>query len=321
VQEYQYDVCLSFAGEDRRYVSDVAAELARRGIRVFYDEYEQANLWGKDLYQHLANVYQNLGKYCVIFASAAYAAKVWPRHELASAQARALREHSEYILPARFDDTAIPGLLPTTAYLDLRTLEPAAVAELVENKLSLGARGSVRDNTAPALPTVTKIDNLTELREELEVLRRKSEPRHLPPRVAAVLRLQTCPPPEPGTIESEAPESVDPFQDAVIELKNTQVHLLIDTFDNETAEFGSTLRQRLQDAAVPIYGAIGRFQWIPPGVLVLVRDPAAWSRSATVLRRGFALVPTAKVCGPEDIATLGLTELSSEAVIILVGRR
>ncbi len=45
-----YDVVLSFAGENRPVVSQLAAVLDARGIRVFYDEFEQAALWGKDLY-------------------------------------------------------------------------------------------------------------------------------------------------------------------------------------------------------------------------------------------------------------------------------
>jgi len=57
----------------------------------------------------------------VIFVSAAYADRVWTRHELKQAQARAIREHREYILPVRLDDTEVPGLNSTTGYFDLRT--------------------------------------------------------------------------------------------------------------------------------------------------------------------------------------------------------
>ena len=38
----EFDVCLSFAGEDRVNVESVADGLRRRGIRVFFDEYEEA---------------------------------------------------------------------------------------------------------------------------------------------------------------------------------------------------------------------------------------------------------------------------------------
>jgi hypothetical protein len=53
----------------------VAAGLKHRGIRVFYDHFEGANLWGKDLYEHLAWVYSAAAEYCVLFASEAYDAR------------------------------------------------------------------------------------------------------------------------------------------------------------------------------------------------------------------------------------------------------
>jgi|GEM_PF-4124244 len=47
--DYEYDVCLTFAGEDRTYVEMVAEQLKARGLRVFYDRDETGKLWGKDL--------------------------------------------------------------------------------------------------------------------------------------------------------------------------------------------------------------------------------------------------------------------------------
>jgi hypothetical protein len=111
--DFAYDVALSFAGEQRTYVEKVAAALRRRGVRPFYDDYDKASLWGKDLYEHLDWVYQKGARYCVLCASEAYAAKVWTTHERRSAQARALQASEEYVLPVRFDDTEIPGLRPT----------------------------------------------------------------------------------------------------------------------------------------------------------------------------------------------------------------
>ncbi|WP_353939682.1 TIR domain-containing protein [Micromonospora sp. b486] len=83
-------ICLSFAGEQRPYVSEVAGELSRLGIRVFYDEDEKARLWGKDLYEHLSWIYRKSAKYCILFASNEYAEKVWTTHERRAAQARAM---------------------------------------------------------------------------------------------------------------------------------------------------------------------------------------------------------------------------------------
>ncbi len=131
----KYEVALSFAGEDRSYVQMVADGLAARGISVFYDRFEQADLWGKNLYEHLIEVYQKLARYTVIFISKHYRDKVWTSHERRAAQARALNESYEYILPVRFDDTVIEGLLPTVGYIDLRTHSPQEVCVLICKKL------------------------------------------------------------------------------------------------------------------------------------------------------------------------------------------
>lgn len=130
-----YDVALSFAGEDRAYVAQVAARLQSAGIRVFYDEYEKVSLWGKDLYVHLRDVYQNAAEYTVMFISQYYAQKLWANHERQSAQARAFIESREYILPARFDDTIIPGLTSTIGYIDLRVTDPGELTSIIVRKI------------------------------------------------------------------------------------------------------------------------------------------------------------------------------------------
>src|SRR5690242_14759832 len=99
----EYDVCLSFAGEQREYVEEVADELRGMRVRVFYDDYEKVSLWGKNLYDHLDWVYSKSARYCIVFVSSAYERKVWTNHERRSAQERALRENDEYILPVIFD--------------------------------------------------------------------------------------------------------------------------------------------------------------------------------------------------------------------------
>lgn len=134
---FVYDVALSFAGEDRAFVKEVASELKENGIRVFYDEFEKAKLWGKDLYQYLSEVYKTKSLLSVIFISEHYANKLWTSHELKSLQARAFEENKEYILPVRFDETKLPGLHDTVAYIDGKGLSPSGLCELIGQKLNI----------------------------------------------------------------------------------------------------------------------------------------------------------------------------------------
>src|SRR6185436_8152397 len=108
----EFDVCLSYASENGDYVRDVADYLHRLRIDVFYaeDEDAQVGLWGKDLPDELRRIYSDRAKFCVVFVSRYYKDKVYPTLELQSAVVRALKENVGYILPARFDDTSLPGL-------------------------------------------------------------------------------------------------------------------------------------------------------------------------------------------------------------------
>jgi hypothetical protein len=131
----EYDVALSFAGEDRSLVEQVAVGLRRRRVHVFYDKFEQAGLWGKDLYQHLSDLYSSKSRYCVVFVSEHYVSKPWTRHEIKAAQAKQLVAESEYILPVRLDDSRLPGLAETVGYVDARRLNAEGIVQLIMEKL------------------------------------------------------------------------------------------------------------------------------------------------------------------------------------------
>lgn len=111
-----YDVAISYAAEDRSYAEQLAGSLRKHDVTVFYDDFEKERLWGKNLNDQLIDIYQNQARYCVLLLSRHYAAKQYTNLERQAAQARALRQ-PDYVLPVRLDDTDIPGMLPTVAYL------------------------------------------------------------------------------------------------------------------------------------------------------------------------------------------------------------
>lgn len=135
IKGFKYDITVSFAGEDREVVEQFIKKIGDEGIRVFYDSWEQADLWGKDLFQHLDEIYRKSARFCIVFISENYARKAWTNHELRSAQARAFNDNAEYILPVRIDDTELPGLPPTIGYIDLRKVGVSTLASLVMQKL------------------------------------------------------------------------------------------------------------------------------------------------------------------------------------------
>ena len=165
----KYDIALSFAGQDRAIVELVAKALKTRGVDVFYDAFETTHLWGKNLYTHLSDLYQNQARYCIPFLSKAYADRSWPNHELQAMQARAFLEIREYLLPVRLDDTPIDGILGTVASLSMPPASPEQIADAACAKLERqpsvlapdfsegrlnkleGLRGGCRPDGKPAL--------------------------------------------------------------------------------------------------------------------------------------------------------------------------
>lgn len=143
---FEYDIAISCAGEDSDYVDNVAECLRSSGVKVFYYKFEdiQVDLWGRDLYTHLDDIYRKKARYCVMFLSKHYAEKVWTNHERRSAQAKAFEESREYILPVRFDNTDIPGVPPTIVYVDANSLTPEHLCNRIIVKLNSGSTSSVK---------------------------------------------------------------------------------------------------------------------------------------------------------------------------------
>jgi len=201
---FQYDICLSFAGEDREYVEEVARIAKQYGIKTFYDKYEQSTLWGKDLYTHLDKIYRSCARYCIVFVSKSYKKKLWSNHERRSAQARAFSENDEYILPARFDDTEIPGLVDTVGYIDLRTTTPPELVSLIQQKLAHFPKEEVLPEKLDELLASLSVEEEMEVEEVsiithdfFNTLKKMSESERL---VVFTILLQGCP--------SELPENV-----------------------------------------------------------------------------------------------------------------
>jgi len=132
---YDYDVAISFAGEEREIASKLADILRSEGIKIFYDEFEDVQMWGKDLYDYLADIYENRAIYCVMLISKSYEKKRWTNHERRNAQARAFNENREYILPIRLNDVKIPGIPDTIGYIDLRKTSVQEIADLIVQKV------------------------------------------------------------------------------------------------------------------------------------------------------------------------------------------
>jgi hypothetical protein len=98
---------------------------------VFLDELFEAEIWGQNLVETLADVYENKARYCLIIVSENYRRRIYTNVERRAALDRAIRAKAEYILPVVLDGAWIQGLPKSTAYLDLRRKSVISICEAV----------------------------------------------------------------------------------------------------------------------------------------------------------------------------------------------
>ena len=138
IEEYDYHVCISFAGEQRQFASKIANKLkVDYNLKVFYDDFENANLWGKDLFGYLYDIYSEKAHFCIVLISSAYLQKNWTNHELKAVQSRVLKERSEYFLPILLDSfETIPKEFKSIAYLNAKNIDIDTICDAVFEKVA-----------------------------------------------------------------------------------------------------------------------------------------------------------------------------------------
>ncbi len=88
----EYDVAISFAGEDREFAEALATALVAEGLSVFYDRERTARLAGENLVVLLSRVFRNEARYSVPIVSRHYPESKWTHVELEAMQARRMQQ-------------------------------------------------------------------------------------------------------------------------------------------------------------------------------------------------------------------------------------
>ena len=117
---FEYDLALSFAEEDNAIARQLADQLVQKNIKVFLDPYVSADSRGKDVLDHLVNLYARKSRYVVLLVSRHYPLKSWTEANRTSVRERALRDADEYVLPFLLDASKVPGLAEAKGYQDLQ---------------------------------------------------------------------------------------------------------------------------------------------------------------------------------------------------------
>lgn len=131
----RFAAALSFPGERREYVSQIAAILRPR-TSVFYDAFYEAELARPDLDIYLQDIYHNQADLLVVFLCEDYERKEWCGLEWRAIRDLIKKRQHQRIMFMRFDDAEVPGVFTTDGYVDLRKRTAAEAADLICQRLA-----------------------------------------------------------------------------------------------------------------------------------------------------------------------------------------
>ncbi len=144
----RFSVALSFPGERRVFVEQVAARLADHvgRERVLYDKYHEAEFARPELDVYLPQLYAAESELIVIFLCEDYAKKQWCKLEWRHIRQLIATSESSRIMFVSFDDIgaiAEIGILPGDGYVVIGSRSPEEIASVILKRLELGQRNGV----------------------------------------------------------------------------------------------------------------------------------------------------------------------------------
>ncbi len=135
----RFRVALSFPGEHRKRVENIALVLARQlgQDKILYDQWLDAELAKPDSDLDLENLYRDESQLVVFFFCEAYSKKPWCGVEWRIGRELRFRGEANRVMCLRLDQAEIPGLSPLDGYIDIANMPNGHVADRILKRLDL----------------------------------------------------------------------------------------------------------------------------------------------------------------------------------------
>lgn len=136
---HHFDVSLSFPGEAREYVEEVAKCLEQLlgPDRYFYDRNYTAQLARPGLDIFLQSIYGERSKLIVVFAGRDYQAKDWCGIEFRAVREIIGRRENDRVMIVRMDEGDVEGLFSHDGFVDARNHYPVDIAKFIAERVEL----------------------------------------------------------------------------------------------------------------------------------------------------------------------------------------
>lgn len=148
MSKYKYDIGISYASENEKYVSRVIKLLKELyNLEVFYAPEEQRKMIGEDLLIYLNRAYKDECRYVAIFISDPYLIKEYTRQEAAIIKVRQLHENYKFIIPVVFGNAKLDWLSDDIDYMSGDKSLESEVAYYINEKVKSCHNDCAETNT------------------------------------------------------------------------------------------------------------------------------------------------------------------------------
>lgn len=139
ITTHAFDVALSFPGEIRAVVEQIAIELERLigPNSYFYDSNYVSQLARPSLDTLLQDIYGNRSKLVVVFLSVDYQRKDWCGIEFRAIKEIIMERDHKKIMFVKMDDGSVDGVFKTDGYIDGRKFSPQEIARFIQERVEL----------------------------------------------------------------------------------------------------------------------------------------------------------------------------------------
>ncbi len=147
LSQRKFKIALTFPGEKRDFVFQVASILEEQIGDVFYDNFYEAELAQPNLDVLLQRIYHDNSELIVVFLCKDYERKEWCGLEWRAVRDLIKKRRDENIMFMRFDDAEISGVFGIDGCIDLQRRSPEQAAELILRRFRVNADAQPQDDT------------------------------------------------------------------------------------------------------------------------------------------------------------------------------
>lgn len=129
LHDFDWDIAISFAGENRKLAETIVDLLEVLDCTVFYDKHYESNYLGTVWSNNFKEIFGHKSRYVVCLLDSNHAEKIWPTFEREIFSARV---EDAAVIPIYLDDTSFVGIPKDIVGIDYKNCDHSDIDEITD---------------------------------------------------------------------------------------------------------------------------------------------------------------------------------------------